>query len=167
MTRPIRTSAALLLAALIPAAAALESDRQQQLVIEADQLEGNEQEQVTRLDGDVFLRQGTLNIRADSAVLHGPVKSLQRLEVEGNPATLSQELEERDGTLHAEARHIDYDLVERRLVLSGNAVVDQANRRLTGERILYDLEADRVIGESDSEPDGERVRIRIDPENGD
>lgn len=154
-----------LLVLLAPSAMALESDRQQELIIEADQLEGNEQEKVTRLSGDVFLRQGTLNIRAETAVLHGPVKSLERLVVEGSPATLIQELEEREGTLHAEARRIEYDLTSRQLVLTGDAVVDQGNRHLTGERILYDLAADRVVGESGTESDGNRVRIRIEPES--
>lgn len=164
MTRPIRTSLLLSLLVLAPALEALESDRQQELVIEADQLEGDEQTQVTRLNGDVRLRQGTLNIQADTATLHGPVKSLERLVVEGRPATLTQDLEARDGRLRAEARRIDYDLVSRRLVLSGNAVVDQGKRRLTGDRILYDLAADRVIGESGDAPDGDRVQIRIEPE---
>lgn len=167
MTSLIRIEVLLALLLSVPAAAALESDRQKELVIEADQLEGNEQKQVTRLKGDVYLRQGTLNIRADSAVLHGPVRALERLVVEGSPATLNQELEERQGMMHAEARRIDYDLVSREIVLSGNAVVDQANRRLTGERILYDLAEDRVVGESDQQPQGERVRIRIEPEKED
>lgn len=166
MTLPIRLSLLLLaLLLLAPAVAALESDRRQQLVIEADKLEGDEQARVTRLEGDVQLRQGTLHIQADTAVLHGPVKSLERLVVEGRPATLSQELEDREGQLHAEARRIDYDLVARRVTLSGNALVDQGNRRLSGDRILYDLAADRVIGESGGEPDGDRVRIRIDPDD--
>lgn len=164
MTSRIRIEALLALLLIAPAVAALESDRRQELVIEADQLEGNERTQETRLNGNVYLRQGTLNIRAESAVLHGPVKSLERLVVEGAPASLDQQLEAREGMLHAEARRIDYDLVARQLVLTGNAVVDQANRRLTGERILYDLAEDRVVGESDHQPEGDRVRIRIEPE---
>lgn len=165
MTPPIRTSLLLLLLLVAPAGTALEGDRQQRLEIEADQLEGDEQAQLTRLEGDVRLSQGTLRIRADTAVLHGPVQTLERVVVEGRPATLDQELEEREGQLHAEANRIDYDLVARRLELSGNAVVDQGNRRLTGDRILYDLAADRVVGEGRGEPDGDRVRIRIDPED--
>lgn len=166
MTLPIRVNPLLLsLLLLTPAVAALESDRQQQLVIEADKLEGDEQAQVTRLEGDVLLRQGTLRIQADTAVLHGPVKSLESLVVEGRPATLTQEIEDREGQLHAEAQRIEYDLVARRVVLTGKALVDQGNRRLTGDRILYDLAADRVIGESGDQTDGDRVRIRIDPDD--
>lgn len=164
MTPLNRVSLLMLLLLLAPTGAALEGDRQKPLNIEADQLEGDEQARVTRLDGDVQLRQGTLEIRADSAVLHGPWKSLERLVVEGRPATLTQELEDRDGRLHAQANRIDYDLVSRRVELSGNAVVDQGNRRLSGNRILYDLAADRVIGEGGGEQEGDRVRIRIDPE---
>lgn len=164
MTPLIRSSFLLSLMLLAPSAPALKDDRQQQLVIEADQLDGDEQAQVTRLDGDVRLSQGTLQIRADTAVLHGPVKSLERLVVEGRPATLTQELDEREGRLHAEAERIEYDLVARRVTLTGNAVVDQGNRQLSGNRILYDLAADRVIGEGGREPGDDRVRIRIDPE---
>lgn len=166
MTLLTRISLLFLMLLAVPAVTALEGDRQQQLVIEADQLDGDEQAQITRLTGDVRLQQGTLDIRADTAVLYGPVKSLERVVVEGDPAKLDQELEDREGQLHAEADSIDYDLVARRLELTGNAVVDQGNRRLTGDRILYDLAADRVIGEGRGEPDGERVRIRIDPEDG-
>lgn len=165
MTPLNRISLLLLLLVLAPAGAALEGDREQRLVIEADQLEGDEQAQITRLEGDVRLSQGSLHIRADSAILHGPVQSLERVIVEGAPATLDQELEDREGQLHAEADRIDYDLVTRRLELRGDAVVDQGNRRLTGDRILYDLAADRVVGEGRGDPDGDRVRIRIDPED--
>lgn len=165
MTLLTRISPLFLMLLAVPAVTALEGDRQQQLVIEADQLDGDEQAQITRLNGDVRLQQGTLDIRADTAVLYGPVKSLERVVVEGDPAELDQELEDRDGRLHAEGDRVDYDLVNRRLELTGNAVVDQGNRRLTGNRILYDLAADRVIGEGRGEPDGDRVRIRIDPED--
>lgn len=165
MTLPTRISLLFLMLLAVPPVAALEGDRQQQLVIEADQLEGDEQAQITRLTGDVRLQQGTLDIRADTAILYGPVKSLERVVVEGDPAKLDQELEDRDGQLHAEGDRVDYDLVNRRLELTGNAVVDQGNRRLTGNRILYDLAADRVIGEGNGEPDGDQVRIRIDPED--
>lgn len=166
MTLPTRISLLFLMLLAVPTVTALEGDRQQQLVIEADELDGDEQAQITRLNGNVLLQQGTLDIRADTAVLYGPVKSLERVVVEGNPAILDQELEDRDGRLHAEADRVDYDLVARRLELTGNAVVDQGNRHLTGDRIVYDLAADRVIGEGRGEPDGDRVRIRIDPEDG-
>lgn len=166
MTLPTRISLLFLMLLAVLPVTALEGDRQQQLVIEADELDGDEQAQITRLNGNVLLQQGTLDIRADTAVLYGPVKSLERVVVEGDPAKLDQELEDRDGRLHAEADRVDYDLVARRLELTGNAVVDQGNRRLTGDRIVYDLAADRVIGEGRGEPDGDRVRIRIDPEDG-
>lgn len=166
MTLLTRISLLFLMLLAVPPVTALEGDRQQQLVIEADELDGDEQAQITRLNGNVLLQQGTLDIRADTAVLYGPVKSLERVVVEGDPAKLDQELEDRDGRLHAEADRVDYDLVARRLELTGNAVVDQGNRHLTGDRIVYDLAADRVIGEGRGEPDGDRVRIRIDPEDG-
>lgn len=152
---------------LATAAQALEVDRSQEITFEADTVERSEREQQTIMKGNVVVRQGTLDIRADRAVFHGPLESLQRLVVEGSPATMSQVLEQRDGDLRAEARRIDYDLVERQLVLSGDAVVDQGKRHLSGERIRYDLAQDRVIAEGDAGEGGERVRIRIEPEDTD
>lgn len=143
------------------AAMALESDRRQVLIFEADQITADKQAQLTTLTGNVVLQQGTLNIRAAVARLHGPVAALERLVVEGEPATLMQRIEAEPGRLDAQARRIEYDLGERRIELIGDAVVDQGSRRLSGAHIVYDLAAGRVMGEG-----GEgRVRIRIEPES--
>lgn len=156
------TTSALLLAAGL--AHGLEVDRSKEILFEADTVERDEKTQRTIMTGNVIVKQGTLDIRASNAVFHGPLDSLERLVVEGDPATLHQALETREGELRAEAGQIEYDLVQRQLVLTGNAVVDQGNRHLTGERIRYDLAQDRVIAEGDRTEGGERVRIRIEPE---
>lgn len=163
---PARLAAAGLLL-LATCGQALELDRSQEILFEADTIERDEQAQLTVMTGSVSVRQGSLDIRADRAEFHGPLETLNRLVVEGAPATLHQALEQREGDLDARARRIEYDLVEGQLVLTGNAEVNQGNRHLSGERIRYDLGRDRVIAEGDTEPGGERVRIRIDPETPD
>jgi len=146
-------------------AQALESDRHQEIVFEADHFERDEGARTTTLTGDVILKQGTLDIRARRAVLHGQARDFKKLQVEGSPATLEQALDNQPGKMHAEASRIDYDLVARELVLTGQAVVDQGGRHMSGERIRYDLSNNRVIADSSGDPEGGRVRIRIDPKD--
>lgn len=158
-------AAALLLLLGAGAAQALESDRQQEIVFEADHFERDEGARTTTLTGDVILKQGTLDIRARRAVLHGDVRDFRKLVVEGGPATLEQALDNQPGKMHAEASRIDYDLVARELILTGDAVVDQGGRHMSGERIRYDLGENRVVADSSGDPEGGRVRIRIEPED--
>lgn len=163
----IDAAALLALAALLGVgpATALEIDRTREILFEADSVERDEPNQRTIMTGNVRVQQGTLDIRAQRAVFFGPLESLQRLELEGSPATLSQSLEQRGGDLDASARHIEYNLVERFLILSGDAEVNQGNRHLSGETVRYDLARDRVIAEGDAGEDGQQVRIRIRPES--
>lgn len=141
-------------------AMALPSDRAEVLIFEANSVTANEADELTTLTGDVLLQQGTLEITAAVARLYGPVAALERLVVEGNPASLQQQIEAEPGLLTATAERIEYHLDTRTIELTGNAEVDQGNRHLSGEHITYDLVSGRVVGEGG---DG-RVRIRIDPE---
>lgn len=166
-TNRIDATVFLLLASLLGTGgtAALEVDRTREILFEADSVERDEPNQRTIMTGNVRVQQGTLDIRAQRAVFFGPLESLQRLELEGSPATLSQSLEQRGGDLDASARHIEYNLVERYLLLSGEAEVNQGNRHLSGETVRYDLARDRVIAEGDGGEAGRQVRIRIQPES--
>lgn len=146
-----------------PLAHALESDRHKVLIYEANQLTADKQAQLTTLRGNVLLKQGSLEIHAQVARLHGPVADLQLVIIEGNPATLTQRLDTDPGRLNAQAQRIEYHLAERTIELIGEAVIDQGVRVLRGERISYDLDSGQVIGDGG---DG-RVRIRVQPKSQD
>lgn len=155
---------AALAAALLLSAApahALKSDRQQPLDARADSTDGTLGDGTATLRGNVELRQGTLLIRADLAIVEKMDGRVRRIELRGNPAHLQQEIEG-EGLVTAEARTVEYEVASGIVTLSGGADVDHPQYEISGEVLRYDLNAQHFQG-SGGEQDG-RIRIRLDPE---
>jgi lipopolysaccharide export system protein LptA len=153
-----------LLAALLLAATpahALKSDRQQPLDARADSTDGTLGDGTATLRGNVELRQGTLLIRADLAIVEKLEGRVRRIELSGNPVHLQQEIEE-EGLVTAQARTVEYEVASGIVTLSGAADVDHPQYEISGEVLRYDLNAQHFQG-SGGEQDG-RIRIRLDPE---
>lgn len=138
---------------------ARETDRQKPMDVEADHSQSSTAEDgPTHLWGNVHSTQGTLEIKADDAVLTRTKGDLSRAVLKGNPVYLKQEDE--DGQpMTATAQHLDYDLVKKVAVLTGNAIITQPRGVMRGERVVYDIGAGQVT----SGGDGTRVKMHIEP----
>jgi len=140
-------------------AEARRSGREQSIAIGAERMEG-----VLKDDGEAVLRgrvridQGTLAIRADSATVTMRNGEIVRVVLDGAPATMEQEGEDGAPT-RASARRIEYDVAAESVALVGEASVRQPRGTLTGERLTYDLAAERVEGGGE----GGRVHMVIQP----
>lgn len=156
----IRTAAIVLLAlSCCPPVAALQSDREQQMLITSDHFDGNEA--VATFSGDVNLNQGTLVVRAETARVIRNNGTVVRVELDGAPAYFRQRLDDDRGLVEARARAIVYQLEEQKLELRDNVVIDQARGQVTGDLINYDLTEGRIRG---GQQDGDgRIIMRINP----
>lgn len=167
-----RIGLTLALAALlaVPAAAARTGDSEQPIEIEADDFELDSNSGISVYRGDVVIRQGSLEIRADRATVTTVDGEAQSVVIDGGPdggrATFRQE--EDDGSVsNGRARSIEYAADLDRIRLSGDAWVRQGASELAGEVIDYDLETDVARAAAggqgeDAAPGGGRVRIVIE-----
>ncbi len=155
MTKPTRF--ALLLLAVAMPAAALKSDRDQEILIDADRSAGTID--ATELFGHVRIDQGSLKIRSDHAKIELIDGETQRVQFDGEPATLEQALDDHQGLLKAQAKKIDYKVTDKKVVLTGNVVVERPRGTITGARIVYDLDS----GYIDAGEVGHRVHLTIKP----
>lgn len=153
-------SASVLLLAASPAAA-LKSDRQQPLEVKADSTEGTLGDGTATLSGNVEIRQGSLLIRADIASVEKVEGRVRRVELNGAPVHLQQEIEEQ-GLVSAEARTVDYEVATGIVTLTGAADVNHPQYRISGDVLRYDMNVQHFEG-SGTGDDG-RIRIRLDPE---
>ncbi len=155
---------ALLLVCLsaLPAAQALESDRLKPLEVNADSTDGTLGDGVTKLNGHVEIRQGSLLIRADSAEVDKADGKVRQITLLGNSASLEQEIEEL-GLVKARAQKIEYKVSSGIVVLSGAAQVHHPQYEISGEQLRYDLNVQHFEGSGDKNGNG-RVHIRLDPE---
>jgi lipopolysaccharide export system protein LptA len=155
---------------LVPAAplSALSSDRNKPVTITADRMQADEHKGTSHYQGDVFLKQGSLEIHSDELVVHVKNGEVQKIIVTGSPATLQQQPDDRE-MVYSEARRMEYDTRSGQLLLIDDAHVKQGSNRFSGARIDYDtrnsiVAANRDNTDSRESPDDDgRVRAIIEP----
>lgn len=163
----VRTAAsALALALCAQTASGLPEDREQPLIVEADDGIYEPQRGVSVLTGSVRVDQGTLHMQAQKVTLFNADERLARIVAEGQanePATLRQRVRAGEPIVTARAGRIDYAVAEQRIELSGDALVRRGERELSGDVIRFDLTDGSVDARSD-QPGG--VRMKWQPETG-
>ena len=156
-------SAVLLALALMPATVlARTSDRSKPMDIDAGRSDYSmDDSRPTVLSGGVIITQGTLEIRADQAVITSANGDPVRVVLTGSPVTLKQELD--DGKqMDAVAKKVDYDLKTEIVVFTGGVNIRQPSGSIAGERVVYNMKTGQVQGGGQ---DAGRVKIRILPKN--
>ena len=163
-------------------AQASNNDTQQPIHIEADQAEISEREGVMTYTGHVLLKQGGIELRADTVKVFSQDGELQRITAEGNPVHyLQRKLQSQFQTtqnpveeeIKGVSQRMEYRAKDKRLVLMGNAEFWQGGNRFSGNRIQYDPETERVVanaGEQAGNPQTDkppRVSVTLQPKKSD
>lgn len=140
---------------------ALESDRQQPLLVNADSTDGTLGDGTAVLRGSVEIRQGSLLVRADVAEVEKVDGRVRQVHLTGSPVLLQQEIED-EGLVSATASTIDYQVATGLVTLTGSADVNHPQYHISGEVLTYDLNEQHFQG-SGGDGNG-RIRIQLEPE---
>ncbi len=140
---------------------ALETDRQQPLLINADASDGSMGDGKATLRGSVDIRQGTLLVKAEFAEVEKTDGKVREVVLTGNPVVLQQEIE-LQGLVRATARTITYQVATGIVTLSGDADVNHPQYQISGELLVYDMNKQHFQGSGNDE--NGRIRIQIEPE---
>ena len=144
------------------AAFALSTDRDQPIELEADRAELDNATGVSTYTGNVVVTQGTMRLEADKLILQTVDGDIESMEATGQPAYFRQRPDGEDQDVEGGGRRIDYRSSDAKVVLTGEAWVNQGKDELRGARIEYDIDADRVLASREQEGE-QRVRIIIQP----
>jgi lipopolysaccharide export system protein LptA len=126
----------LLLAGMVSSAHALKSDVEEAVQIEADSAVFDKMAGTASYDGNVNIRQGTLQILATHIEINAPNNEIQSIVATGSPVSLQQKMD--NGKLvQGKAREIRYLVKEKRLILDGDAELMQDKDRFTSNHIEY------------------------------
>lgn len=154
------------LALLLPAYGwALSSDRDQPMRIEADRLDIDDAKGVSVYRGNVIVRQGTLELRADELRAYraaGGRRTLERIVANGKPATFKQRPDGAQEDIHGSATQLEYHLAAERLILQGTAHLQQAGDEFSSNRIEYEVGIQQVKAAQGAGGE-ERVQVTIQP----
>ena len=125
-------------------------DIDQEILISADRQAGDLKNKIASYIGDVVIKQGTLIIRADSVKIYQEKVDEEVYIAEGKPAKFEQILA--DGSkIILQADEIKYEPAIHLVVISGNALLQQAGSEVKGSRITYNTLTEQLdaIGNSD------------------
>lgn len=151
-------------------ARALSTDQDQPIEVEADQAELDDLNNVSVYRGNVVVTQGSIRMTGDVMTVHSDRENeLDRLIVEGNPATYRQLPDDSQIYDQARAMRMEYHDDRSLIILIRDAWVKQDAATLVGERIEYNTKSSRVQAWSrpgDAAPDtgdatGEAGRVRM------
>jgi lipopolysaccharide export system protein LptA len=147
---------------LLPGAApALETDREQPILVEADGVEINDRSGVSTYTGNVVIRQGSIRIEADRVTVHQKQPESDKVIAEGDPVRFQQQPD--DGELiKGRARRAEYQVDSELLYLVGDAWLSQGSDSFASDRITYDR--GRALVKAGASAQGkQRVRVTIEP----
>ncbi|AXY00219.1 lipopolysaccharide transport periplasmic protein LptA [Vibrio alfacsensis] len=150
---------ALVLAA--PQALALKSDTQQPVYINSDTQQVDMKSNQVVFEGDVSLKQGSINIDADRIIVTRDPKteSIKQIQAFGKPATFSQLMD--DGkTLNGQAKELDYRIATDELTMKGQAQLAQDGNTIRGSSIRYQIGKQKLVADSSKT---ERVTTILQP----
>lgn len=158
-------AAALLPALLLPTplrAQIFESERDKPMDIDADHFDGLMSENsVSRLIGNVLIRQGDMEVRADLAIVTTRDGEIAKVELEGKPVRMKM-LDSNGEPTTGRANRVEYRLDDEIVIFTGAVLVEQPRGNVRGERIVYRLDTGRIDGGGD----GGRIQLRIQPKSG-
>ncbi len=125
-------------------ALALESDRNQSALIEADEVELDFGSGKRIYRGNVSVRQGTIRILADEIELFYRGEQLDHAVAKGNPAVFRQRPEGKDHDIIGTGQTIELDEVHNIVTFITDAQLRQGRDSIEGQRIVYDMAQDRM-----------------------
>lgn len=150
-------------------------DTQQPIHIEADSAEIDEAHGVMTYTGHVKLRQGGIEVTADTVVVYATKKGdVQRITAQGEPVHYLQKAQQpqdaQDGEqkeVRGVSQRLEYSADSKQVLLLGKAEFWQGGNRFSGNHIQYDPKTERVLanaGSDDSAPgDEQRVTVTLQP----
>lgn len=140
-----------------------EEDRDQPLYLEADSAELDEAKALSVYTGNVFVKQGSMEVRGNQVTVHHDAENKPKhIMAVGAPAKYRQQMEGDEKEVEAEALRMEYDVAKDEITLIDRAVLFQGKDTFRSDRIIYDRAKGQVKAGA-SAKGKERVKITITP----
>lgn len=153
--RLLAASAGLLALLGSTASTALSTDKDQDIEIESNSAYLDDTKNISIYTGNVVVVQGSMRITGDKmTIYYTEDNELDKIIVEGKPATFRQLPD--NSTVHDEAEALIMEYYEGKnlIVLTDNARVKQGDRRLIADHVEYDTSLSQVRANSNESAAG-------------
>ncbi|HIF9184002.1 TPA: lipopolysaccharide transport periplasmic protein LptA [Photobacterium damselae] len=157
----LKISTLLCLLCLSTSSWALSTDTEKPIHISSDNQELDIQKNIVTFTGNVVLRQGSIDIRANKVVVTRPQgkEGQETIDAYGTPATFHQVMDN-GKPIDGSARKMRYETATEFLKMSDHAVLTQDSSEIKGNVITYKIDEQRLMAKSGSK---ERVTTILQP----
>jgi lipopolysaccharide export system protein LptA len=144
---------------------ALETDKQADFVLDGDNFKNLPavKDGLTKIKfwGNVVAEQGTLKIKADSAVVYSGDNGISKVLLTGKQVNMEQFIDVEFGKIDVKADTIDFRVNEDILYMSGSVVIEsKVQGVMSGDKISMNLKTKEIKG---VKTENKRVRLIIKP----
>lgn len=123
---------------------ALKSDKEQPINVQSVEQSADLQANKLLFSGDVEATQGSLKLKADKVeIIRANDGGLKSIVAYGTPVTFEQK-QDNGSYIKARASTLSYYPQQTNIVLQGRAVVWQGESKMTGERIEYNINSQKL-----------------------
>jgi len=144
---------------------ALKSDIEQPVHIDADSVLFNKTKGLAVYEGNVSIVQGSLQIKASRIEINAPKNEISKITAKGYPVKFQQKMD--DGKLaRGSAKHIQYQVKAKRLIMDGNASLSQHTDTFNSNHIEYSISTGELkAGKTSKKAKSGRVKAIFYPSN--
>ena len=125
---------------------AVQGDVEQPLSIEADTAVFDRNKGTATYDGNVIVKQGTLEILAAHVDILAPENEIQQVIATGSPVNFKQEMDKKK-LAKGKSTKMEYFVSDKRLVLTGESELEQDQDKLTGNSIVYLIDSGEIVAD--------------------
>jgi len=142
---------------------AISPDHNESIEIDADSAEFIEASGLTKYQGNVIIKQGSIIISADEVTIYYQNNKVTRIFCTGLPASYTQESATDQTSMFARAETIEYQLAEDIIYLKTNASLMRNGTFIKGDSINYDLRDGTWKAKGDDLGGQKRIQLLIPP----
>ena len=138
-------------------------DEQQPVNISADSLIASEKTGKSVYKGNVIITQGSLTLKGETVDISHPKNQLTTVIATGNPATFKRYSQVDQAWLKGRAQKIEYNALNKTVLLVGNALVEQPGKHvISGPKLFYNIEQQTLKAQS-SDTEKKRISVTLNP----
>ncbi|MCK5639158.1 MAG: lipopolysaccharide transport periplasmic protein LptA [Gammaproteobacteria bacterium] len=132
----------------------------QGLQIQADRVDIQQQQGVSKYLGRVELTQDGLQLHADELIIYQSEKGIERISAQGSPTTFNQAPRAGQTEIRGQANKIEYRTEQAKIEFIEEAHLWKGNDQFSGAHIIYDLDKKQIQAHGDSDDESHPTRVR-------
>ena len=143
---------------------ALKEDIEKPVHINANSVVFNKAKGFALYEGNVSIKQGTLEIKAYSIEILAPNNEITKITAKGSPVSFKQKMD--DGKIaKGGANRVVYLIKDKRLSMDGNATMSQNNDKFSSNHIEYSIRTGELKAGNKKAKGKSRVNVIFYPTN--